>query len=120
MADETTGNRTTSRWNTGSGDTYNTLATESVLAHSVSMICAKYRTTVTDPRVSGEASYEAHNVIKASEANDPFAFPPETTYTVGTGRILAEATRQLDISDRNFGSYPVSYTHLTLPTIYSV
>lgn len=75
MADETTGNRTTDRWNTGSGDTYNTLATESVLAHSVSMICAKYRTTVTDPRVSEVASYEAHNVIKASEVKDPFAFP---------------------------------------------
>lgn len=107
MADETTGNRTTDRWSLGGGGgTYGTLATESVLAHSVSMICAKYRTTVTDPRVSERASYEAHNVIKASEVNDPFAFPPETTYTVGTGRILAEATRQLDISDRNFGSYP--------------
>ena len=55
MADETTGNRTTDRWNTGSGGTYNTLATESVLSHSVSMICAKYRTTVSYPRVSETA-----------------------------------------------------------------
>lgn len=99
-------NRTTDRW-AGLGDRTGQGRDLSVRAGSVSLITGKYKTPVGEslPREQND-SYRTDNQIKVSATNDPFAFPPETSYTVGDGRILAEATIQLDISDRNFGSYP--------------
>lgn len=47
------------------------------------------------------------NKIKVSEVNNPFVFPNENTYLVGSGKILAESSIVMNVSDRNYGMYPV-------------
>lgn len=47
------------------------------------------------------------NKIKISEINNPFVFPSENTYVVGFGMILAESSIVMNVTDRNFGIYPV-------------
>lgn len=48
-----------------------------------------------------------HNKIKVSEVNNPFIFPDVNTYLVGSGKILAESSIIMNVSDRNYGMYPV-------------
>ena len=48
-----------------------------------------------------------HNGIKVSATNNPLYFPPEHSYQVGSGTILNAATNAMNVSDRNFGMYPL-------------
>lgn len=47
------------------------------------------------------------NKLKLSEINNPFILPSINTYLVGTGEILAESSIIMNVSDRNYGMYPV-------------
>lgn len=47
------------------------------------------------------------NKLKLSEINNPFILPSINTYLVGTGDILAESSIIMNVSDRNYGMYPV-------------
>lgn len=47
------------------------------------------------------------NKIKVSALNNPIQFPNLTVYQAGTGDILALESNVMNVSDRNFGAYPV-------------
>lgn len=47
------------------------------------------------------------NKIKASATDNPLSFPAAHTYTAGNGTILALQSNAMDVSARNFGTYPV-------------
>ena len=47
------------------------------------------------------------NKIKASATDNPLLFPAAHTYTAGNGTILALQSNAMDVSARNFGTYPV-------------
>lgn len=47
------------------------------------------------------------NRVYVSEVDNPFVFPAETRYTVGNGVVLAERSMTMNVTDRNFGQYPV-------------
>lgn len=47
------------------------------------------------------------NKIKVSELSNPLIFPNINTYQAGTGTILALATNAMNVSDRNYGQYPL-------------
>lgn len=51
-------------------------------------------------------TFEA-NKVKASELNNPLLFPVANTYEVGAGNILTMATNAMNVSDRNFGQWPL-------------
>lgn len=53
-----------------------------------------------------ETIYEA-NKLKVSDPSNPFTYPTEQTYTIGTGRILAIASNAIRISEGQFGEYPL-------------
>ena len=46
------------------------------------------------------------NKLKVSELNNPFVFPNETTYQIGSGKILNESSIVMNVTDRNYGLYP--------------
>jgi hypothetical protein len=47
------------------------------------------------------------NKIKVSALNNPLRFPNANVYQVGNGTILAMATNSMNVSDRNYGQYPL-------------
>lgn len=47
------------------------------------------------------------NKLKVSEVNNPFYFPSKNTYQIGSGTILAESSIVMNVTDRNYGMYPV-------------
>lgn len=47
------------------------------------------------------------NKIKVSGLNNPFVFPAINTYTVGDGEILAVSTNSMNVSDFNYGQFPL-------------
>jgi len=47
------------------------------------------------------------NKIKVSDLNNPLRFPNINVYQAGNGTILAMATNAMNVSDRNFGQYPL-------------
>ena len=47
------------------------------------------------------------NVLRISEVNNPFVFPAENAYEVGTGRIIAVATNTEPISSGQYGEHPL-------------
>lgn len=49
---------------------------------------------------------EEYGTIKVSELNNPFVFPVQNTYKIGLGRILAESALVMNVTDRNYGTYP--------------
>lgn len=49
----------------------------------------------------------AYNKIYTSSSGNPFHFPPESIYTVGTGTILGIAATTRAISQGQFGQYPL-------------
>ena len=49
----------------------------------------------------------SENKIKVSELNNPMLFPNANTYQAGNGYVLAMATNAMNVSDRNFGQYPL-------------
>lgn len=50
---------------------------------------------------------QAPNKIYTSAVNNPFHFPPESIYSVGTGTILGMAATTRAISQGQFGQYPL-------------
>lgn len=58
------------------------------------------------------------NAMKVSSVNNPFYFPPETTYTIGTGTILNAGTNAQRMSEGQFGQYDLYV--LTTEGMYSL
>jgi len=76
------------------------------------------------------------NKIKVSELNNPIVFPNLNTYQVSNGKVLALASNIMNVSDWNYGQYPlyvftsegiwtlnvgegeVVYSNLSSPTYY--
>jgi hypothetical protein len=50
---------------------------------------------------------EEPSKIKVSSLNNPFVFPPEQTYTVGSGDILGMASVTAALSQGQFGQFPL-------------
>lgn len=49
-----------------------------------------------------------HNGIKVSEVSNPFYFHPRNSYQIGSsGTVLKVGLNKMNVSDRNFGSYPL-------------
>ncbi len=65
--------------------------------------------TTTRPEVTGitPITLIEPNKLKVSEVNNPFVFPNANTYLVGSGEILGESSIIMNVSDRNYGMYPV-------------
>jgi len=47
------------------------------------------------------------NKLKVSELNNPLIFPVANTYQIGDGEIMALATNAMNVSDRNYGQWPM-------------
>ncbi|NDV46109.1 hypothetical protein D0T49_03515 [Paludibacter sp. 221] len=52
-------------------------------------------------------TYKEQNKIRVSELNNPFYFPAINTYMASNGEILNMAANVMNVSDRNFGMYPL-------------
>lgn len=50
---------------------------------------------------------KSNSKIKVSSINNPFVFPPEQTYTVGSGDILGMASVTAALSQGQFGQFPL-------------
>lgn len=59
------------------------------------------------PNTSQSITLLEPNKIKVSDLSNPLRFPNENTYVVGNGTILAMATNTMNVSDRNYGQYPL-------------
>jgi len=59
------------------------------------------------PHYDYDVTITEKNKIKVSEVNNPFMFPPANTYQIGTGDILNESSIIMNVTDRNYGMYPV-------------
>ena len=64
-------------------------------------------TTSGTPRYNFQAKLIENNKLKVSEVNNPFVFPDANTYQVGSGKILNESSIIMNVSDRNYGMYPM-------------
>lgn len=64
-------------------------------------------TVVSEKTVTYRPSIIENNKLKVSEINNPLIFPNETTYLIGSGKILVESSIVMNVSDRNYGMYPV-------------
>lgn len=62
---------------------------------------------VQTPNTDREISQYESNKIKVSELGNPLSFPNINTYQVGNGKILAMASNVMNVSDRNYGQYPL-------------
>lgn len=62
---------------------------------------------VPRPDTSKTITLLESNKIKVSELSNPLNFPNTNTYQTGTGNILALATNAMNVSDRNYGQYPL-------------
>jgi hypothetical protein len=62
---------------------------------------------VDKPDTSKVIAISEPNKIKVSELNNPLSFPNINAYQAGNGSILALATIAMNVSDRNFGQYPL-------------
>lgn len=59
------------------------------------------------PHYNFQAKLIENNKLKVSEVNNPFVFPDANTYQVGSGKILNESSIIMNVSDRNYGMYPM-------------
>ncbi|NDW19286.1 hypothetical protein D0T53_10215 [Dysgonomonas sp. 216] len=62
---------------------------------------------VTEPDISKVATIQEPNKIKVSELSNPLRFPNANTYLVSNGTVLAMATNTMNVSDRNYGQFPL-------------
>ena len=51
------------------------------------------------------------NGLKVSQVNNPFNFPGENTYLIGTGTIRNLSSNAMRISEGQFGTVPALYSH---------
>lgn len=61
----------------------------------------------TIPLVSDTAFEVRSNVIKVSQAGNPFVFPASATYTPSQGRVVAMASNTVALSQGQFGQHPL-------------
>lgn len=61
--------------------------------------------TPIPPELNREQRYQ--NGLKVSQVYNPFAFPLETVYRVGSGRGIALASNSIPLSSGQFGEYPL-------------
>lgn len=59
------------------------------------------------PDITEKTLIMEQNKIKVSEVDNPFIFPNVNTYLIGSGEILAESSIIMNVSDRNYGMFPV-------------
>lgn len=59
------------------------------------------------PDTTKKITLSEPNKIKVSELSNPLSFPNINTYQAGNGTVLAMATNAMNVSDRNFGQYPL-------------
>ena len=59
------------------------------------------------PAKAEQAVIHESNKMKVSALNNPMSFPAIYTYEVGTGDILNLASNVMNVTDRNFGTYPL-------------
>lgn len=50
---------------------------------------------------------EYPSTIRVSETSNPFYFPVKNSYYIQAGRILAESTIAMNVTDRNYGTHPM-------------
>lgn len=62
---------------------------------------------VPSPNTSKIITLTEPNKIKVSDLNNPLSFPNTNVYLAGNGIILAMATNAMNVSDRNYGQYPL-------------
>lgn len=60
-----------------------------------------------DPEINISNTEISNSKIKVSSINNPFVFPPEQTYTVGSGDILGMASVTAALSQGQFGQFPL-------------
>jgi hypothetical protein len=60
-----------------------------------------------EPYTGPAVTLSESNKIKVSALNNPLLFPNINTYQAGTGTILAMATNAMNVSDWNYGQYPL-------------
>lgn len=75
--------------------------------HGLSPIIDNENVPVTLPTVYESVTISEHNKIKVSALDNPLVFPNVNTYTAGDGKVLAMATNAMNVSDRNYGQYPL-------------
>lgn len=75
--------------------------------HRLSPIMDNENVPVTLPTVYESVTISEHNKIKVSALDNPLVFPNVNTYTAGDGKVLAMATNAMNVSDRNYGQYPL-------------
>jgi hypothetical protein len=62
---------------------------------------------LSDSDIETKVTLREPNKLKVSELNNPIFFPNVNTYQAGPGTILAMATNMMNVSDRNYGQYPL-------------
>lgn len=65
------------------------------------------REITNPPDITKDVVLSESNKIKVSELSNPLNFPNVNVYQVGNGTILAMATNTMNVSDRNYGQYPL-------------
>ncbi len=68
---------------------------------------SNYPRPTNEPETGGSVSIRESNKLKVSELNNPLNFPNVNTYLVGNGSIMAMATNIMNVSDWNYGQYPL-------------
>lgn len=79
---------------------------------SISPIDLQKGTTISEydfnnPGIKVSNIEHSPNKLKVSELNNPFYFPPQTTYTPSSGSILSLASNTAAISQGQFGQFPL-------------
>jgi hypothetical protein len=65
------------------------------------------RVELSESDIKAKVTLREPNKLKVSELNNPIFFPNVNTYQAGPGTILAMATNMMNVSDRNYGQYPL-------------
>lgn len=92
---------------TSSLESHNFLNIAYYLNDSFKPIVTKSSSIVPSPDMSKVIISKEPNKIKVSELNSPLSFPSKNTYSAGNGNIMALATNTMNVSDRNYGQYPL-------------
>lgn len=77
------------------------------LNHNMLSFVADKDTSVLAPDTSEKVILFEENKIRVSLLNNPMNFSYNNTYQAGNEDILALATNVMNVSDRNFGTYPL-------------
>lgn len=70
-------------------------------------ILDKYNTDYTEMPSISNRIYDSGNVVKISETNNPFVFKDGNNVTCGNGKIISLAIFAREVSQGQFGEYPI-------------